>query len=229
MNSLDFYSMFMLGLLGTGHCIGMCGPLVLAFPSKVGGISFHLAYNSGRVAMYAAIGAALGAAGVGLEKAVGSCCLARLPFLAPIQVGFSLVAAALLLVLGLSRMNILGEPSWMSVASPTKIPGFGKLLRSIMVNKSLGGMFLIGLMMGLLPCGLSYAAFARALPSGGIVTGTLLVATFGMGTMPGMLLMGSGAGKLFQRYRKPSDIISGLLMIAMAVSLCIDAAKGIAG
>jgi len=228
MNSLDLYSMFMLGLLGTGHCVGMCGPLVLAFPAQAGGMGFHLAYHTGRVSTYAAIGTVLGAAGVVLEKATSCCTTGSAPILGLIQVGFSVLAAVLLLVLGLSRLNVLGEPEWLNMSSPTKIPGFGKIMR-LASNRNPVGMFLMGFLMGLLPCGLSYAAFARALTARDAPAAALLVATFGIGTIPGLFLMGTGCSRFLQRYRKQSDILSGLLMFWMAGHLLLQIAKRFIG
>jgi sulfite exporter TauE/SafE len=226
MADLDLYSMLMLGLVGTGHCIGMCGPLVLALPTQVGGYCSHMLYHLGRITTYSVIGAVLGAVGSGFGGAASVSVAHQFPSLALVQTGFAIFAAALLLIFGLSRLALIGEPSWMSLASPTKIPGFPRILRSIMGNRSRLGMLPIGLLMGLLPCGLSYAAFAGALPSGGCLRGMLLTAVFGLGTVPGLLLIGTGASKFAQRYRRQSDIISGFLMIGMAVSIFVDAVLG---
>ncbi|MDZ7581006.1 MAG: sulfite exporter TauE/SafE family protein [Deltaproteobacteria bacterium] len=84
-------------------------------------------------------------------------------------------------------------------------------------------MLFTGLLMGFLPCGLSFAAFSRALAAGGILNGFLLLAAFGIGTLPGLLLIGTGATALARRYQPQSDIIAGLLMIAMGLSLGLKA------
>jgi len=88
---------------------------------------------------------------------------------------------------------------------------------------SRASVFLFGLMMGFLPCGLSYAAFARALASGGFLEGGLLLLCFGLGTVPGLFLVGTGASGFVRRYRQYSDLLSGMLMIGIAVSLAADA------
>jgi sulfite exporter TauE/SafE len=88
-------------------------------------------------------------------------------------------------------------------------------------------MFILGLMLGLLPCGLSYGAFARAIPTGSIFNGALLVLAFAFGTIPGLLLLGTGASKIFQRYRKQSDILAGLLMLFMGIKLGMKAFNSI--
>ena len=85
------------------------------------------------------------------------------------------------------------------------------------------GLFFLGLMMGLLPCGLSFAAFARALACGSPLVGGALVFSLGLGTVPGLFVLGTGFAGLVRRYRAQSEILSGLLMIAMAALLSADA------
>jgi hypothetical protein len=84
-------------------------------------------------------------------------------------------------------------------------------------------MLLIGMMMGLLPCGLSFAAFTRALPTGSPLKGAVMVFAFALGTVPGLLLIGTGASGFARRYQSQSDIFAGLLMIYMAAELAVKA------
>lgn len=223
MNELTLLSMFLLGILGTGHCIGMCGPLVLAFPAQSGRFGSHLLYHLGRVLTYVLIGAAMGGMGTGLADIAAASGGNYPAWVAGIQMGVSLVAALFLMVFGLSRLGILGEPGWMALASPEKIPGYHHLLKSVLFKKRQAEMLLVGMMMGLLPCGLSFAAFTRALPAGGLFSGAALLFAFGLGTLPGLLLLGTGAGSLIRRYRSHSDILAGLLMIYMAADLGLKA------
>ncbi len=216
----DLYALFLLGILGTGHCVGMCGPLVFAFPARSGRMSAHLFYHLGRIGTYTAVGGTMGAVGLGLSQLAGRSGLDPLAWIARLQVGFSLLAAAFLLVFGLSRLEIIREPAWMSFAAPEKIPGFGRILHSAGGGRS--GMLVLGMVLGFLPCGLSFAAFARALPAGGFLPGALMTLAFGLGTLPGLLLLGTGASGLARRYRRHSDILSGMVMIAMAASLAAD-------
>ncbi|MGC8494556.1 MAG: sulfite exporter TauE/SafE family protein [Syntrophobacteraceae bacterium] len=136
-----------------------------------------------------------------------------------IQIGFALVAATVLVWFGLARLKVIAEPSWMLLARPDVIPGSGGVLRYALAKKTHFGMFLAGLLFGLLPCGISYAAFALALPSGGAVQGGLLLAAFAAGTLPALLIVGSGASGLARHYSRQADLLSGVLMIFMAVSL----------
>jgi sulfite exporter TauE/SafE len=219
--------MFFLGFLGSGHCLGMCGPLVIALPGQFGHLRAHLLYHAGRLTMYTAIGAALG----GLESGLGRVALmtqgTHLDWIVNLQWTMSGIAALFMLLFGLNRLGLVREAHWLSTAVPFRIPGWRFLFGSVTTRKNLIPVFLIGLMLGLLPCGLSYAVFARALASGGFPEGGLLVFSFGLGTVPGLLLLGTGAGQFFKRYREQSDIIAGLIMIGMAASLIVDLASAV--
>jgi sulfite exporter TauE/SafE len=229
MNDFDVYSMIMLGLLGTGHCLAMCGPLVFAFPASTGRFSPHLFYHLGRAITYIVIGGLMGAMGAVLAEIASTTGADPAVWIAPIQIGLGLVAALFLFVFGLSRLGIIPEPKWLSIASPDKIPGYRKIVKSAALQKRQADMLMLGLMLGLLPCGLSYAAFARALPAGGMLKGAILVAAFAIGTVPGLLILGTGASKIVQRYRKQSDILAGLLMLYMAIKLGLKAGRVLLG
>lgn len=229
LNETDLYSMLMLGILGTGHCIGMCGPLIFAFPARTGKFSPHVFYHLGRTLTYVAMGGMMGAIGLALAKIASASGMDPQVWISRIQIGLRILAALFLIIFGLSRLGVLAEPGWIAVASPDKIPGFRKILRSAALQKGQVEMFILGLILGLLPCGLSYGAFARALPTGSIFCGALLVLAFAIGTIPGLLLLGTGASKIFQRYRRQSDILAGLLMLYMGVKLSIKAGGSIFG
>jgi sulfite exporter TauE/SafE len=208
----DLLSLWLLGVLGVGHCIGMCGPLVLAFPGRAGGLSSHLAYHAGRIAVYTMLGILLGALG-GV--------LGHLGAVARLQVALSALAALFLLLFGLARIGLVKEPRILQLPSSaldkgTRLAGLGDEVPRWLV------MIALGAVNGLLPCGLSYAALVRALPSGGPIQGGLLVVAFGLGTLPGLLILGTAASGFLKRHRAMSDILAGVLMIGMAVSLGLD-------
>ena len=223
MNNLTLVPMFMLGILGTGHCIGMCGPLVIAFPARSGRFASHLYYHLGRIFTYVVIGSVMGGIGAGLAEIAAATGGNYPDWVARIQMGVSFLAALFLLVFGLARLGIIGEPGWMAMASPEKIPGYRKLLKSAFSKKRQAEMLLLGMMMGFLPCGLSFAAFSRALPSGGPIHGAAMVFAFALGTVPGLLLLGTGASGFARRYQSHSNILAGLLMIYMAAELAVKA------
>ncbi len=216
----ELSAMLLMGLVGTAHCIGMCGPLVAILPSENGAIRVHLAYNLGRITMYTLVGALLGALGGGLQS-LGSTG-ESLAWVARLQLMMSLLAAALLIVLGLARIGLIREPSWMSVASPTMIPGFRQIHTAAINRRRIPMIYAFGVFMGLLPCGLSYAAFSRAVAAQSLFEGAALVGVFGLGTLPGLLLVGTGLAPFMNRTRTLSNALSGLLMIGMSLSLILD-------
>ena len=223
MDSAVLISIFFLGLSGTGHCIGMCGPLVIAFPATTGRLSAHLCYHAGRISTYALAGALMGSLGLVAAKVASATGADYLTMAARTQVVFSLLAGSFLLMFGLSQLGITREPAWLSVAMLGRIPGYTTVVRSVLGKNSRLLMYITGMLMGLLPCGLSFAAFSRALALGGPFEGGLLLLVFGCGTLPGLLLIGTGASALARRYRKHFDLFSGMLMIAMAAALMVDA------
>ena len=223
MDPATLISIMLLGLSGTGHCIGMCGPLVLAFPAKTGRFSAHLFYHTGRISIYVMVGALMGSLGMVAARLASATGADDLTMVVRIQVVFSLLAGAFLLMFGLSQLGIVREPAWLSIAMPHRIPGYKTVVRSALQQDSRLLMFITGMLMGMLPCGLSFAAFSRALALGGPGEGGLLLLAFGCSTVPGLLLIGTGASALARRFREHFDLFSGMLMIAMAASLLVEA------
>lgn len=221
---LNLAALFLLGFLGSGHCVGMCGPLVLAFPARQKSRGGHLAYHMGRIGTYTLLGALLGSLGASLTLLAGGA-QEGLVWTARIQVGFAVLAALFLGMFGLSKLGFLKEPRFLALATPARIPGFRSTQKRLMAGGGgLGSTFLIGALLGLLPCGLSFAAFARALAAGGPLEGGLMALAFGLGTLPSLLLVGLSASKLSQQHRRTSDLIAGVLMVGMAAALVLDVA-----
>jgi sulfite exporter TauE/SafE len=229
-DTLSLGALFLLGLLGSGHCVGMCGPLVLAFPGRIGGLGAQLAYGLGRLATYTLVGALLGGLGAGLGAAGGA---EGDPLLwtARAQLGLSVLAALFLALFGLTRLGLMREPRFLSLANPGRLPGFAALQarlggaaasHSERPPAALAALFALGLSLGLLPCGLSFAAFARSLASGDALWGALLALAFGLGTLPALVSVGLTASRWSLRARRASDLIAGALMLAMAASLLVD-------
>jgi hypothetical protein len=215
--------MFLLGLFGSGHCLGMCGPLVVALPGAYGQWRAHLLYHLGRLATYTLVGALLGAMGGGLVRLGAIPAGQAAAWSARLQVMLSLPVALFLLLLGMHRLGIIPEPDWMAKAMPHKLPGFGRVLRRVLDRGGALWLLAMGAMLGLLPCGLSYGAFARALAAGSMGRGALWTLLFGLGTLPALLLLGTGAAALWHRYRPQAELLAGLIMVGMAVALLTEA------
>jgi len=211
--------MLILGFSATGHCIGMCAPLVIAFPGKTGKIISHLFYHAGRILTYTIVGSLMGFVGLAVTRFAMIAGFDSLTIITRIQIFFSLSASIFLLLFGLVQLGILFEPGWLYAIHPEKIPGYSYLIRSVSQESNLLLMGLTGMMMGFLPCGLSFAAFSRALATGHPLEGGLLLLAFGTGTLPGLLLIGTGSSFLSRRYRRYIDLLAGILMIWMGITL----------
>jgi sulfite exporter TauE/SafE len=179
---MDFGIAFALGLLGSLHCAAMCGPLMLALPVPPGGparfVAGRIIYQLGRVATYCLLGVAAGLVGKSI-------------FLAGLQRSLSIgLGVAILLGFLISKKVSLSMPVVRLVTTL-------KAAMSIQLQRrSLRSLGLLGLLNGLLPCGLVYVAMAGAVARGTLTDGILFMAWFGLGTLPTMLGI-SLTGKLF--------------------------------
>ena len=171
--TMDLWTAFIVGLVGSLHCAGMCGPLALALPAAGNSTSAYVlgrvAYNAGRIVTYCLLGILLGLAGWTF-------------LLAGIQRWISIaLGVALLLGLFASRKLALWQPV-------TSIVNQLKSRMSVLLRRrSFAALALLGLLNGLLPCGLVYVACAGALATGGILAGASYMGAFGVGTVPMML------------------------------------------
>jgi sulfite exporter TauE/SafE len=180
---MEIWTAFLLGLLGSLHCAGMCGPLALAVP-VTGHIAAsytlgRLVYNLGRLATYCALGLVFGLVGETL-------------LLAGVQRWVS-IALGVVLLAGLvaSRKLALALPV-MALVSRLK-----SAMSGLLHTRSLGAPAVLGALTGLLPCGLVYVACAGATATGGLWKGVEYMAAFGLGTVPMMLAIGL-SGKLLR-------------------------------
>jgi len=219
--------MFMVGLLGSGHCMGMCGPLVVALPGQTNRLSGHLCYHLGRLLTYGTIGALMGGAGSGLMHLASFMGADPLVWVGRVQVGLSFAIGVFLILMGLSYMGFIGPSEWLSVANPGRLPGWRRLFSKAMGRLHNKDLFIMGLLLGALPCGLSYVAFARALSEADIVRGAALAFIFGLGTLPSMVAVGAGAAFFLNRFRQQAIILAGLMMIGMGANLMVKIIGGV--
>ncbi len=178
---MELWTAFALGLVGSLHCAGMCGPLALALPHAgnrpASYFAGRAAYNLGRVVTYCVLGLIFGLLGKTL-------------LLAGVQRWLS-VALGVVLLLGLfaSRKLALWRPITALVNYLKS--GMAALLR----GRTFDALLVLGLLNGLLPCGLVYVACAGATATGDLLDGSLYMLAFGIGTVPMMLAI-SLSGKL---------------------------------
>ncbi len=176
---LDLLGFLVLGLLGSvAHCVGMCAPFVMVvsrrYTPPVGRHAVAMAqvwYNSGRIITYALLGAVAGAAGHAVDRAGAWMGLQRA---AAIVAGGVLVVWALVTLLDLGRRSPEGGALFAGLARRVRgrVPAHP---------------ILIGLFLGLLPCGLLYSAVLASATQGGVAQGATAMAMFGVGTAPALL------------------------------------------
>lgn len=164
------------GALGSLHCVGMCGPLVLAVPGARAPWRFWMGrgiYHTGRTLSYMTMGGLIGALGwaVALQGYQGWLSLI---------IGVLMLSAVLIRPIR-ARLKAL-EATPARLMSTLRGP-----LQSLLRSPGSGNMFALGVLNGLLPCGFSYAAIATALAAGSMIDSMLFMAAFGLATFPALL------------------------------------------
>lgn len=181
-------SSFILGLAGSFHCIGMCGPIALALPlnrrsagSMLTGI---LAANTGRIVTYTLLGFIFGTIGFSLH-------LFRVFQVLSIVFGMALIVIAW-------RKNLLKR---MEIRTPWLQKVTSQKMSALLRQKGTSKLFGIGLLNGLLPCGMIFLALANALLAENPVGSAAAMAAFGFGTFPALLVVGFFAQNINQVFR----------------------------
>lgn len=198
-----------LGFLGSFHCIGMCGPIALAIPVKrtspLSVIGGSLVYNSGRIITYALMGLLFGLLGQGIV-------------LAGWQNVLSIVLGVLILTM-LFVPNISLLPKMGPVLNLlNSLKGHIRKLFGIHTMQSL---LFIGLLNGLLPCGLVYLGIAGSIATGDAVNGALFMAAFGLGTFPAMIAITAVRDYINIRFRERVRKVVPVFVGMMAIMLIL--------
>ncbi len=203
-------ALFLVGLLGGGHCVGMCGGIVGALSLGGGArLPLHLAYSAGRIASYVGAGALAGALG-GASRLLAD--------QLPVRLTLYLLASLMLILLGLYLMGVNRSLLWLESAGRGLWRRVQPLTRRFLPARTVAQAFALGLLWGWLPCGLVYSALVTALSSGSAGRGALLMLAFGLGTLPTLLLAGLLAGRLNELLAKPVvRFIAGLIVLAIGV------------
>lgn len=205
----DFGLAFMAGLLGSGHCVGMCGALVSGCFMRSGQNKNYLpyfAYHLARILVYSVIGMAAATLGVVL---VSSGLFGKIQSLLQLFIG----AMVIILALG-----ILG---WIPFQVSVKLLPMHLLRKGFMESRAKApilGATLAGLLNGLMPCPLTFAMAIKATSATSITDGGLLMLAFGSGTLPTMLFVSLAFGKMSSHFRGLMMKSAALIMIAMGAN-----------
>lgn len=213
MPELSLISALIVGLLGGGHCVGMCGGIVsavsLSLPGQRPRVDFLLAYNAGRIASYTLAGAlagAIGASGFFMQHVL------------PVEQLLYALASLMLVALGLYLAGF-----WQGVLVLERLGGalwkrLQPVSRHFLPMKTLPRALALGAVMGWLPCGLVYSVLVAALATGSAVHGALLMLAFGLGTLPTLMAMGVAAARLKDFLQRPW-VRRGAGLLVMAFGL----------
>lgn len=213
MPELSLLSAFLVGLLGGGHCVGMCGGIVsavsLSMPGQKPNAGFHFSYNTGRIASYTVAGL--------LAGLLGSSSL-FLNHLLPVEKALYLLANLMLITLGLYLAGWWRGVLILEKAGGTLWKRIQPLSKTFLPVHTARQAFALGLLWGWLPCGLVYSVLVAALATGSAWQGGALMLAFGLGTLPTLLAMGMAAVRLRQFLQNVwIRRGSGLLVLAFGV------------
>lgn len=200
-------SALVLGLMGSFHCLGMCGPIVLALPLHGNNIQQKifggLLYNFGRTITYAAMGAVFGLLGQGLK-------LVGFQQFVSVLMGTAMVVSVLFPALFRNQYD-LQKSSFILIGK------LKKTLAEMFSVRSFQSLFFIGLLNGLLPCGLVYIAIAGAIATASVVMGVWYMVLFGLGTIPMLLALGVAGNLVSSRIRQRINMLIPVMVVIVGV------------
>lgn len=210
---------FLGGLLGSAHCIGMCGPLAIslsaAAPAGTSHLRRQLVFSLGRIFTYAFCGAVAGFGGAWASSPDRGFVLS--------QAWLAIFAGSLLFIMGLGTTGILPKLTTKKLGSlPCHAASW---LKTFISSPNWHGVLIAGLFTGFIPCGLVYAFLLKAGSTGNMWEGLLTMFAFGLGTLPLMVAVGFGgqflsiAGRLkLLKIAAWCIVLTGIISIARGVS-----------
>ncbi len=222
-----YFVLFTTGLtVGFGHCIGMCGPIVVSLSLSLKGRSVvvpHLLYNGGRITTYGLLGGVMGASG-SFTRVITS--------IASLQKGVMILTGILIVVMGLAMAGwiplgvIFGD-----YYNPQGVLSRG--FRKLSEARSTGTYYPLGMLLGLLPCGPVYTALLAAARAGmetqstleGLLIGVGLMLSFGLGTVVALLLIAKLTDLGWLKRRDVIYKISSVLMVIVGVYFVVKAIR----
>ena len=205
------------GLLGSFHCVGMCGGFVLAVdrPERLaakrllGQILFHL----GKTLTYVFLGALVGLLGVALVKA---------PWFTAVQTLLSVLAGLLMVVAGLQFLGALKELPLGGLFGPDSL--YGRAVKSVVNMRGAAAPAAMGMLTGFLPCPLVYAFLAAAFEQGSLFRAMLVMAILGLASMPALLAVALGGAVLGPVVRRRVVRLAGVWIILLGLVTAIRGA-----
>ncbi|MFT5233480.1 MAG: sulfite exporter TauE/SafE [Candidatus Krumholzibacteriia bacterium] len=221
--ALTIWAAFGIGVTTSlGHCIGMCGPLVSTF-SLAQGKNDHrvrsllpalIVYHLGRINSYALIGLLFGLLATAARHSGPS---------TPMRAWLFFASGLMMLLMGLGLRGWLPTTRWVESSRLGKFTA-AKFM-SLIGTRSMAGRYLLGVMNGFLPCGPVYAMAGAALASPSAIEGAGTMVMFGLGTLPVMVAVGLGAGRLAPVLQRRFNLIAAILVMIVGLEFLFRAGK----
>ena len=210
-------TLFLTGLLGSFHCVGMCGGFVLALdrPGRVPWrrLAVQGAFLAGKACTYVLLGAVAGIVGAAALRA---------PWFSAAQTALAVVAGLLMVAAGLQLLGVLKAFPVGSLFGPGSL--YDRAARSIANARGPAAPFAMGALTGLLPCPLVYAFLAAALGAGSFLGAVLTMALLGLASAPALLLVCLAGGLLAPSLRAPAVKAAGVVVILLGLVTAVRGA-----
>ncbi|BDY12377.1 sulfite exporter TauE/SafE family protein [Hydrogenimonas cancrithermarum] len=222
MEAINFLSIATIAFLGSfGHCVGMCGGIVLAYTgakvdpkwNRTHQATAHLLYSLGRITTYTVMGALFG-------------------YLGSVATFSGYTVAALFLFAGfvmiLTGLSIMGKLKFLTIIehSIMKSGWYQKSFRALMGNRTLFSFYLLGMINGLLPCGFVYFFAVTAASTMSPFWGAIVMLVFGLSTIPALFSLGFFTGLMQKgKLRKTMITIASIAVIIYGLFMVYDATK----
>lgn len=210
-------TLFLTGLLGSFHCVGMCGGFVLALdrPGRVPWrrLAVQGAFLAGKACTYVLLGALAGIVGASALRA---------PWFAAAQTALAVVAGLLMVAAGLQLLGVLRAFPVGSLFGPGSL--YDRAARSVANARGAAAPFAMGALTGLLPCPLVYAFLAAALATGTLLGALLTMALLGLASAPALLLVCLAGGLLSPSLRAPAVKAAGVVVVLLGVVTAVRGA-----
>ncbi|MBI4762986.1 MAG: sulfite exporter TauE/SafE family protein [Deltaproteobacteria bacterium] len=233
--TIELLAPFLIGLLGSLHCLGMCGPLVMAYSLNIKkpetqterlksafwdqGFFHHLEFHLGRIIAYGILGALV----AGLFTIVG------VSLYWDIRGALLLSGGALITLLGLVLLRVFPLPSFLTRYSLPPPSLWNRFLPSLLQTPGSISKTALGAACGLLPCPLTTSMLVKAAITENVAEGAMTMLAFGLGTVPALLTLGISASLLTLRIRIIGERVAALSVIAMGLFLIFKGAKLLLG
>ena len=220
---MSYYALlFVAGIAGSFHCVGMCGGFACALGGDARGAGAtavrHALYNAGRLTTYCFLGGLAGGLGWAIYTCVGTRSQPAVPVLGEsldaAQRGLAVIAGLLMIIMALQLFGLRGlRRVTIGFGGSTLVTA----LRSLLSRPGHAAPLAFGVLNGFLPCPLVYAMVAQAASTLDVLSGCLTMAAFGLGTFPTMLAMGGLGRLLAPRWRLGGVRLAGSFILALGL------------